>query len=282
MTRSTLRELAEIVRLERGRHRRPQDGVCAMELVAWMSGEKHSDHPRSASPVITALVRSLNDALDDEHRQRLGLVAARVIDTRGTRQEESWRGQILWDWMVTTALPAWLSAARRHDLAAAVSRGRAAALPGALVALDVHGNGGTRPVDDHRTADAVNQALALAGVTGACLARQDRADGATGSRARRQWDAARVLVRTAAWTVAERDALRGDPGSGDLWETAHGLRDTAFVLLDRLIAVTDPSGAGTAGPPAHDASIQTVRITAAISGGSEEPAPSRQGSSAPV
>jgi len=50
MARTLFRELAEIVRLEKGRHRRPQDGVCTMELVAWMSGEKHSDRPKSASP----------------------------------------------------------------------------------------------------------------------------------------------------------------------------------------------------------------------------------------
>lgn len=246
-------ELAEIVRLEKGRHRRPQDGVCAMELVAWMSGEKHSDHPKSASPVITAFVRSFNDALDDSHRQRLALVATRVIGSRGDREQETLRGQILWDWMVTTAVPAWLAAARRQDLAAMVVTGRATALPGALAAVDAHGHVASRPVDDHRTAQIVSEALAVAGVTGACLAGRDSADAVTGPRARRHWDAARVLARTAAWSVAEEATRCGSDEGSALWETAHTLRDTGFVLVERMIAVTaavgataDPGSAGAA------------------------------------
>ncbi len=240
MTTRRFVELAEIVRLEKGRHRRPQDGVCAMELVAWMSGEKHSDHPKSASPVITAFVRSFNDALDDPHRQRLALVATRVIGSRGNRQQETLRAQILWDWMIATALPVWLAAARRQDLAAMVATGRAPALPGALAAIDAHGHVPSRPVDDHRTAQTVSEALAVAGVTGACLAGRDSADTVTGPRARRHWDSARVLARTAAWSVAE-EAMRC--GSGDrsaLWETAHTLRDQGFVLVEKMIAVTAP------------------------------------------
>src|SRR5690606_8813913 len=58
------------VALMKGSHRRREDGVCAMELVAWIAGEPHSDAPRCACPVLTAFVTHLNDTLDDEPRNR--------------------------------------------------------------------------------------------------------------------------------------------------------------------------------------------------------------------
>jgi hypothetical protein len=232
MARLPTRELAEIVRLQRGRHRRPQDGVCAMELVAWMAGERHSDHPRSASPVIAAFSRPFNDALAPAHRQRMGPLAARMLGTRGTVEQEAVRGQMLWDWMIATAVPVWLVAAGRPDLAFSIVAGRAGALDAANRALDANGHAYVRPVDDHLTASRVSSALAVAGVTAACIAGRDAADAAVGSRARRRWEAARVLARTAAWRVAE-------PVQPDLWRAAEQLRDSAFVLLDRLIATTE-------------------------------------------
>ena len=45
-----LSELAEIIRLDKGAHSTPQDGVCVNELTAWIAGERHSDHPECASP----------------------------------------------------------------------------------------------------------------------------------------------------------------------------------------------------------------------------------------
>ncbi len=239
MGRTLFRELAEIIRLERGRHRSPQEGVCTMELVAWMAGEKHSDHPRSASPVIAAFIRSFNDALDPAERQGLGVFAARMIDTRASAEQEQVRRQLLWDWMVTAAVPTWLAAAQRQDLAVSVAAGRARVLPAAIAAMDVYGHAHVRPVDDHPTAETVSRALAAAGVTGACQAGRDAADAFSGPRARRYWDAARVVARTAAWSVAESEP---DTGSRSrVWRTAHILRDSAFRLLDRLIAVSEPA-----------------------------------------
>lgn len=236
-----MRELAEIVRLQKGKHRRPDDGVCAMELVAWMAGEKHSDQPRSASPVIAAFSRSFNDGLEPAHRQRLALLAARMIGTRGGRDHEVVRSQMLWDWMIATAVPTWLAAAQRSDLAGALVAGRATALDAATGALDAHGYAPVRPADDDRTTACVSNALAACGVTGACLAGRDVADRARGSRARRQWEAARVLARAAAWSVAESGpGVKGEQAQAHLWRTAATLRDSAFVLLDRLIAVTEP------------------------------------------
>jgi len=251
MARTAFRELAEIVRLKKGSHRSPDDGVCTMELVAWMAGEKHSDNPACVSPVIAAFVPSFNDALDSAHRQRLGAVAARLIDTRGSSEQELVRRRLVWDWMIANAVPTWLAAAQRLDLADRVVAGRAAVLDAVTQAIDAHGHVRVRPVNDHRTAAAVGRALAVSGVTGACLAGRDAADGDTGPRARRRWEKARTLTRTAVWSVAESAWDGGDGlGQSQLWRTADTLRESAFVLLDRLIAITEP----LAPPPAWNPS----------------------------
>jgi hypothetical protein len=61
---------------------RSQSQLCVMSLVALMAGERHSDRPDCACPVITAYAIKLNDALDDTVRQRLKPFAPRIIGTR--------------------------------------------------------------------------------------------------------------------------------------------------------------------------------------------------------
>src|SRR5215213_2628627 len=58
-------------RLARGRHARLLPGRCTMEAVAYYAGERHSDRPQTASPLLASYIRPLNDAWDDEQRQRL-------------------------------------------------------------------------------------------------------------------------------------------------------------------------------------------------------------------
>jgi hypothetical protein len=249
MARTPTRELAEIVRLQKGRHRRPEDGVCAMELVAWMSGESHTDHPQSVSPVIAAFSRCFNDALDPSHRQRLGLLTARMIDTVGSREVELVRSEMLWNWMIMTALPEWLAAAQRPDLAATVAINRSAALNSAIVSLDVYGHATVRPADDHRTSSSVSSALAVAGVTGACVAGNGAADGVSGSGARRRWETAHVVARAAAWSVAECRGAATVRSEAQLWRTAENLRERAFVLLEALIEAAPPAPPAPPPPP---------------------------------
>ena len=61
---------------------RSQRQLCVMSLVALIAGERHSDRPDCACPVITAYAIKLNDALDDEIRQRLKPFAPRIVGTR--------------------------------------------------------------------------------------------------------------------------------------------------------------------------------------------------------
>ncbi len=75
----------QTARLSAGRHRSPRDGVCVMELASMLAGEKWSDRPRSACPVIAAFLRAYNDSVDDARRQDLVPYAAEVVDTRAPR-----------------------------------------------------------------------------------------------------------------------------------------------------------------------------------------------------
>lgn len=67
---------------------RTQRQLCVMSLVALMAGERHSDRPDCACPVITAYAIKLNDALDDATRQQLKPFAPRIIGTRDGYAEE--------------------------------------------------------------------------------------------------------------------------------------------------------------------------------------------------
>lgn len=104
--------LKDIV-LKHGSHTDRSNGLCAMEVVAWAAGEPHSDRPICACPVIGAMVRQLNDFIDDDGlRTRLlrpvllqlvGSVASRPITIR--------RGFIAADFAVRVVAPIGLEAA---------------------------------------------------------------------------------------------------------------------------------------------------------------------------
>jgi hypothetical protein len=73
----------QTLRLDRGAHRTPGGGACAVELASLLAGEPFGDRPASVSPVLAAFVRGYNDALDDARRQDLLPVAAALVGTVG-------------------------------------------------------------------------------------------------------------------------------------------------------------------------------------------------------
>lgn len=77
----------QTVRLSRGKHSSPHEGVCVMELASMLAGEPFSDRPRSVCPVIATFMRIYNDRLDDDRRQDLYAYAARVVGTGGAGAE---------------------------------------------------------------------------------------------------------------------------------------------------------------------------------------------------
>jgi hypothetical protein len=70
--------------LQRGHHRRPEDGACVMEYVSVLAGGKFTDHPRCTHPALATLARLVNDWIDDdEARSKLALLAPDLIGAGG-------------------------------------------------------------------------------------------------------------------------------------------------------------------------------------------------------
>jgi hypothetical protein len=86
------------VKLSRGKHTSPADGVCVMELSSMIAGEPFSDQPLCVCPVVAAFLRAYNDSLDDRRRQDLYRYAAEVIDTRDTAEVERRRIERVVEW----------------------------------------------------------------------------------------------------------------------------------------------------------------------------------------
>ncbi|MGN6868822.1 MAG: hypothetical protein ACTHMY_10520 [Solirubrobacteraceae bacterium] len=84
----------QTVKLARGKHASPDDGVCVMELASMLAGEEFSDHPRSVCPVIGAFLRAYNDRVDDRWRRDLWAYAAKAVGTRSTIAVERERALI--------------------------------------------------------------------------------------------------------------------------------------------------------------------------------------------
>ena len=89
----------QTIRLCKGKHASPDEGACVMELASMLSGEPFSDHPRSVCPVVAAVLRRYNDALDDWRRQDLYAYAARAVGSRGSARLERVRTEYLRRWL---------------------------------------------------------------------------------------------------------------------------------------------------------------------------------------
>ena len=76
--------ILEAFPLLRGSHSRRDDGMCAMEMVAWLAGESHSDEPSCTCPVLAAYARAFNDLLPDARSRDRWLrpMVPRLINTR--------------------------------------------------------------------------------------------------------------------------------------------------------------------------------------------------------
>jgi hypothetical protein len=212
--------------LSRGRHVSPERGRCAMEWVAELTGQPHTDRPPSTSAVAAEYVRHFNDVLAEDPRQRLRPFLARMIGTAGDGLDE---------------LRAWSCALRlAHEC-----------LPAALDAADL----------EPRLADDVSAARVAAGEARAAArerARRACAASEWSLRRERVRSAARAAGRAAALDAARAALSAADPHTersalaetawaatwDALWAAAWddrplpdapGLRAGAFGLLDRML-----------------------------------------------
>jgi len=111
----------ETITLSHGAHRSRDAGTCAMEAVAWLAGEPHSDSPACTCSVVAAFVRRMNDWLrDDEERTRyLRPLLPVLIGTRtDSREVMQRRAYLAADWAVRTCVPMLFRALGRDEWAA--------------------------------------------------------------------------------------------------------------------------------------------------------------------
>jgi len=94
--------------LKKGAHS-PDSTFCVMEAVAYVAGEKWSDNPECACPIISAFLRSWNDSLptDAERDRLLKPLIPKLVNTRNKSLEEK-RGVMAADWLIRTHTVAWL------------------------------------------------------------------------------------------------------------------------------------------------------------------------------
>lgn len=69
----------EALVLQSGKHVSFKEGACVKEAVAYVAGEKFSDHPQCVCPILGMFMRSWNDSLDDVTRQRLKPYIPRLV-----------------------------------------------------------------------------------------------------------------------------------------------------------------------------------------------------------
>jgi hypothetical protein len=250
--------------LDYGTHPNPQDGRCAMEWVAHLAGERHSDQPDCVSAVVRALCVALNDGLNCPERQRLRPYLTRMIGTAADGLDE-WRGWMALDWLIGVYAPTWLRRAGLHDAAARLSAPDAAvpdsdALVGVLETL-VRARREAHIARQEEFGDVVHWALAVAsGETGSESAWSFAASGA--------WNAARVgvddpaaeracgavkaiaadcaaiAVRRARRDPWVRRSLLGGPSAALLLRpVTRELAESAMVLLDAMLPTVALDGA---------------------------------------
>ena len=83
-----LERLYEQVQLIGGKGSRRDARLCIMTFVALLAGERHTDAPAAASPLIREFAITLNDGMPDDERQRLKPFAPSIVGTKDARDPE--------------------------------------------------------------------------------------------------------------------------------------------------------------------------------------------------
>jgi hypothetical protein len=188
--------------LSRGSHATAAEGRCAMEWVAYVAGEPHSDSPKCVCPALRRFGIGINDSLPDDLRQQLRPYLGRMIGTAddGRTQERLF---MLADWAIHVPAVEAQVAVGREDAAAELRSvppvvDRASARAAAAAAAD---------------ADDAADAAAYAATAAAAAAADDAAYAA-------------AYAATAAAYAAAAAARR------QMWEK---LLPSALDLLDRML-----------------------------------------------
>jgi hypothetical protein len=196
-----------------GAHADRSNGLCSMELVAWLAGAPHSDHPPCVSPVLGAFVRRLNDDWGADDRQRLKPILPLLIGTADDGLDEE-RGWMIADWLVRIYTPAWLELAGIGESATALRALPPLTRDNALAA--------------HPTIETARVRGAAAGDAAWAAARAAAWDAAWDAAGDAAWDAAWAATRAAAGDAAR--AAAWDAAGAAAWAAARdAARDAAWA-----------------------------------------------------
>jgi len=248
----------ETLTLSAGSHPSPDAGACVMEAVSFVAGEPWSDHPVCASAVIGAFLRSWNDGLNNDDRNRLlKPLVPRLVGTAGTPEQEQTRAWMALDWLFRVHTSAWLRAAGLLDQA-----GRLEALPEFRVGMDVP--------SVRATLDAVRSDAAAGAAPWAAKAAAGAAPWAAALAAARHeaWTAARDAAWTAAWTAAETVAETAAWDAAETvardaaWTAAETAAWTAAWIAAETVAYAPGAAAGTAARAALRPTIEQLQVSA--------------------
>ena len=216
------------IRLDRSSHHSFADGHCAMEVVAWLAGEGHTDAPACASPVLTRFTIRLNDRWSTEQRQALIPFLPRMVGTAGDGLDDA-RMEIARQALTGDLLAPWLRLAGMDAEADAIS-----------------------------TANLTDLRALLDSVRAAAWRRRDQALAPIREKVRaavREKLAERPAVAVAAAvavavadTVAVADAVAAGTRSGSYWPAYHAARPIFAKAIEdcaapKLIAIRDLAAA---------------------------------------
>ncbi len=250
MTTLTTEELATIT-LKSGSHATREEGVCAMEAVAWLAGERHSDAPKCASPVIGGFLRSWNDALTtDESRQRLLLpLLPLAVSTRADDDTELMRSYMALDWLIRVHGATWMQLAGLDDYAKALS---------GLDELD-------SPMAVEKAVPLLDAAREVAEAAGEAAWEAARATARATARAA-TWEAAGAAAgeaaRTAAWAATWEGA--GAAAKETAWDAAREVAEAAWDATREAAGKAAWDAAReAAGKVAWDAAREALALTVA-------------------
>lgn len=100
------------IKLSKGAHANPKEGMCIMEVIAYIEGEKHTDHPKCACPIVTEFAIRTNDWMTDEERELLLPYVLRIAGSKATSDLEQQRTYMAADYAIRVFAPIGLRTVR--------------------------------------------------------------------------------------------------------------------------------------------------------------------------
>ena len=207
--------------LKAGSHS-PDSTFCVMEAVAYVAGEKWSDSPECACSVLSAFLRSWNDALptDSDRDRLLKPLIPKLVNTRNKSLELK-RSLMAADWLIRVHTPTWLRLGGLTKQAESLEQ-----LPKITAMKQFPSIRG--PIE------AVRQDAAAARDAARDAARAAARAAAADAAWPAAWAAARDAARDAAWPAAW--AAARDAAKKKLAPTVAELQRSALSLVKRMIA----------------------------------------------